>query len=142
MAESFSAPARSVEPRPALLYLPPNDLHGGYTFFKQSRGDLFGRNKKDLAYDKARQAAARLIQLRTRPFLARQRTSAMQAILARTAATPPTDGGGGSCFTRTVGSSHRSPMGAPAYRGVGHSECAASSGRCVLHTYSTRAPHG
>jgi len=134
VAESFSAPARSVEPRPGLLYLPPNDLHGGYTFFKQSRGDLFGRNKRDLAYDKARQAAARLIQLRTRPFLARQRTSAMQAILARTAATPPTDGGGGSCFTRTVGSSHRSPMGAPAYRGVGHSECAASSGRCVLHT--------
>ena len=140
MAESFSAPARSVEPRAGLLFR--NGLSGGYSFAKQSRADLFGRNKRDLEYEKARQAAARLIQFHTRPFLARQRTSAMHAILARTAATPPTDGGGGSCFTRMVGSSHRSPMGAPAYCGAGQSECAVSSGRCVLHMHSTRTAHG
>ena len=97
-----------------------------------SRGDLFGRNRRDVEYEKQRQAAARIIQFYTKPYIVRQTTRAMNAILMRNATTPPTDGCGGSCFTRTVGSSFRSPMGgAPAYRGVGHGESAVSSGRYI-----------
>lgn len=101
-----------------------------------SRGDLFGRNRRDVEYEKNRQAAARIIQFYTKPYIVRQTTRTMNAILMRTAHTPPTDGCGGSCFTRTVGSSFRSPMGAPAYRGIGHSECAVSSGR-YMSQYSS-----
>ena len=118
------------------FFVPPKTNKSGFNS-SQSRGDLFGRNRRELEYEKKRQAAARTIQFYTKPFIVRQTTRAMNAILERTAATPPTDGCGGSCFTRMVGSSHRSPMGAPAYRGVGHSECAVSSGR-YISKYSSK----
>ena len=105
---------------------------------RQSRGDLFGRNRREVEYEKKCQEAARIIQFYTKPFIVRQTTRAINALLMRTADTPPTDGCGGSCFTRTVGSSYRSPMGAPAYRGVGKSECAVSSGRYVSK-YSSKS---